>query len=152
MPSDLESDYDRQYGAPGEGAEGEEDLDTPRLKRLSEVVVTGTDWTTETIIRQLERGTIKLDPDFQRRDAWRGSRKSKFIESLIVGLPVPQLVLAENKSKRGSYIVIDGKQRLLTLRQFAAKETDLEYTPLKLETLTLRSDLNGKTLEDLAGC
>jgi hypothetical protein len=49
-------------------------------------VVTGNDWTTETVVSQLERGNIQLNPGFQRRDAWKRDRKSRFIESLIVGL------------------------------------------------------------------
>jgi hypothetical protein len=130
-------------------AEGEDDLEKADLQRLNEAVVAATDWTAETIIRQLDRGNINLNPAFQRRDAWTASRKSKFIESLILGLPIPQLVLAESKTQKGSYIIIDGKQRLLSLRQFTAKSDDKVYTPLKLQGLEIREDLMGKTLEDL---
>jgi uncharacterized protein DUF262 len=110
-------------------AEDEDDLKRADLQRLNEAVVAATDWTAETIIRQLDRGNINLNPAFQRRDAWTATRKSKFIESLILGLPIPQLVLAESKAQKGSYIIIDGKQRLLSLRQFAAKADDDVYTP-----------------------
>jgi hypothetical protein len=129
--------------------EGEEDLDEAGLRRLGEAVVSGSDWTTETILRQLERGNIVLNPDYQRRDAWRRERKSRFIESLILGLPIPQLVLAETKGRKGTFIVIDGKQRLLTLRQFASRTGDLDYPQLTLESLEVRSDLNGQTMESL---
>jgi hypothetical protein len=37
---------------------------------------------------------------------------------LIVGLPIPQIVLAESKRDRGKFIVLDGKQRLLSILQF----------------------------------
>src|SRR5579863_6855302 len=116
---------------PIEGTEGEEDLNTASLQKVTEAVVSSTDWTAETILRQLERGNIKLNPNFQRRDAWRPPGKSRFIESLILGLPIPQLVLAENKNKRGTFIVIDGKQRLLSLRQFSAESTDTAYPQLR---------------------
>lgn len=109
-------------------------------------VVSGTDWTAETIITQIDKGNIQLNPRFQRRDAWETTRKSQFIESLILGLPIPQLVLAESPSKRGAYIVIDGKQRLLSIRQFAAKTDDKTFSPLKLSGLTIREDLKGQTL------
>jgi hypothetical protein len=66
-------------------------------------------------------------------------------------LPVPPLVLAEAKGKRGSYIVIDGKQRLLTIRQFAASSDDSSYPQLKLKGLEIRPSLNGKSLSDLEG-
>jgi Protein of unknown function DUF262 len=128
--------------------ESEEDLEgDPR--RFNEAVVTATDWTTETVLSQLGRGNIQLNPRFQRRDAWTAARKSRFIESLFLGLPIPQLVLAEQRGKRGSYIVIDGKQRLLALRQFASSRDDTEFEQLRLRGLEVRQDLNGKTLDRL---
>jgi hypothetical protein len=75
-----------------------------------------TDWTTETIVSQLKRGNINLNPRYQRRNAWDPVRKSLFIESLILGLPIPEIILAEERGRKGSFIVIDGKQRLLVDR------------------------------------
>ena len=86
--------------------------------RLNPAVLHGTDWTTETIVSQLKRGNIVLNPSFQRRDAWTRQQKSRFVESLIIGLPIPQIVLAETKTNRGKFIVLDGKQRLLSILQF----------------------------------
>lgn len=131
------------------GGESEDDLQGLDPESLSEAVVFATDWTAETILRQLERGNIFMNPKYQRRDAWRVATKSRFIESLILGLPVPPLVLAEAKGKRGSYVVIDGKQRLLTIRQFAASADDSSYPQLKLRGLEIRPTLNGKSLSDL---
>jgi hypothetical protein len=98
---------------------------------------------------QINKGNILLNPDFQRRDAWDKKRKSLFVESLILGLPVPQIVLAESKERRGSYIVLDGKQRMLSIRQFAASENDPQFDQLKLTGLEIRNDLKGKTLQSL---
>jgi hypothetical protein len=128
--------------------ESEEDLTSLDAAAFSQAVVFATDWTAETILRQLDKGNISLDPGYQRRDAWRPDRKSRFIESLLLGLPIPQLVLAEAKGKKGSYIVIDGKQRLLSLRQFAAKP-ESPYSRLALTGLKIRTELNGKTLHDM---
>lgn len=111
-------------------------------------VVTGTDWTTETVISQLERKNIQLNPGFQRRDAWGVDRKSRFIESLIVGLPIPQIVLAEVKGERGKFIVLDGKQRLLSILQFWGIG-DGENNAYQLSSLTLRDDLKKRTFADL---
>lgn len=108
-----------------------------------------TDWTTETIVNQLKRGNINLNPRFQRRNAWSPQRKSLFIESLVLGLPVPQLVLAEEKGKKGSFIVIDGKQRLIAVRQFASDKDDKEFPQLKLSGLDDKKQLNGLTYETL---
>lgn len=112
-------------------------------------IVSGTDWTTETIVTQLKKQNIQLNPRFQRRDAWKRDRKSRFIESLIVGLPIPQIVLAESKQDRGKFIVLDGKQRLLAILQFwGLGEGD--NNSFGLSGLTLRKDLKRKTLQELS--
>lgn len=97
--------------------EGLEDLNL-KLEQLQNAVLWGTDWTAETIVSQIKKGRIELNPKFQRREAWDDKRKSAFIESLICGFPIPQIILAEGKTKNDPYIVIDGKQRLLSLRRF----------------------------------
>ena len=112
---------------------------------LTNAVVTATDWTTETILSQLKRGNIELTPRFQRREAWTDIRKSAFVESLFMGLPIPQIVLAERQDRRGSYIVVDGKQRLLSIRRFGVEEPDEEFDPLTLVGLKARKDLNGES-------
>lgn len=95
---------------------GDDDLLPPGA---SQAVLYASDWTVETILQQIRRGSIKLEPRFQRRDAWSISKKSAYIESILLNLPVPQIVLAESKTTRGEFIVLDGKQRLLALMQFA---------------------------------
>jgi hypothetical protein len=65
-----------------------------------------------------------------------------------LGLPIPQVVLAERTDQKGTFLVIDGKQRLLTLLQFAADE-DSEFDALSLSGLEMREDLNGLTYADL---
>ncbi|WP_439585122.1 DUF262 domain-containing protein [Dyadobacter bucti] len=70
------------------GEENEDDL-VQNLRTFEQAVVWGTDWTTETITSQLIKENIDLKPKFQRRDAWTRKAKSKFIESLFLGLPIP---------------------------------------------------------------
>lgn len=90
-----------------------------------------------------------MNPRFQRRDAWKIDRKSRFIESLIVGLPIPQIVLAESKQDRGKFIVLDGKQRLLAIMQFwgLGEGPNNSYS---LGGLTLRADLKKLSYLDLS--
>lgn len=128
--------------------ENEDDL-VQNSESFEQAVIWGTDWTTETITNQLFKKNIDLFPKFQRRDAWSEISKSKFIESLILGLPIPQIILAEKKTEKGKYIVIDGKQRLLTIRQFFARGENDEFSALKLKGLEILTDLNRKTLKDL---
>jgi hypothetical protein len=127
--------------------ESEEDSNFTAAQLLEGVSVTDSDWTAETVLSQLQKENILLNPRFQRREAWDSHRKSKFIESLMLGLPVPQLVLAELAGVRGRYVVIDGKQRLLALQNFASKGAN----GLKLSGLEIRSDLNGMSWADMQG-
>ena len=66
-----------------------------------------------------------------------------------MGLPIPQIILAEEKGKKGSFIVIDGKQRLLAIRQFVSDSNDADFPQLRLTGLSDRSDLNGLTYHQL---
>lgn len=147
MTDQTELFSDESFIEMPEAGEGVDDLAPLNQDSISQAVVSATDWTTETIISQINKGNIQLNPRFQRRDAWENQRKSRFIESLILGLPIPQLVLAESKERRGSYIVIDGKQRLLSIRQFAAEPSDTVYQ--QLSGLSLRRDLQRRSLSDL---
>ncbi|WP_343618994.1 DUF262 domain-containing protein [Ralstonia sp.] len=128
--------------------------------RFRDAVLYGTDWTVGTLVQQIEQGNIDLSPDFQRRDAWTVRAKSRFIESVALQLPIPQIVLAERKEQRGTYIVLDGKQRLLTLAQFASdlpsdhefwgKSESAHPIPLRISGLKVLDALNGKTYQDLS--
>ncbi|MCA1995504.1 MAG: DUF262 domain-containing protein, partial [Coleofasciculus sp. S288] len=118
------------------------------LEEISGIVVAGTDWTTATIVDQLVRENIQLNPRFQRRDAWNITRKSRFIESIILGFPIPQIVLASNEKERGKFIVLDGKQRLLTILQFYGK-SETQNNSFSLKGLEFRPDINGCKHEDL---
>jgi len=118
------------------------------LKEISEIIVSGTDWTTATILDQLVRENIQLNPRFQRRDAWNKVRKSRFIESIILGFPIPQIVLASNEKERGKFVILDGKQRLLTILQFYGK-SQTENNNFALTGLEFRPELNGCKYESI---
>lgn len=135
-----------QTELPEDQQEGLEDLG--EAGRRYQAVINQADWTVETIIQQIDKGNIELNPDFQRREAWRDDRKSQYIESLLLNVPVPQIVLAERKDRRGKFIVIDGKQRLLALRQFHSK--DAVFASYALSDLSIRTDLNGVNYEQLS--
>lgn len=130
--------------APRDQQEDETDLFSEETGDLNQSVLFNTDWTVGTIIDQIKKGNISLDPQFQRRNAWDSGRKSRLIESLMLGLPVPNIVLAEVKGHKGKFIVIDGKQRLLSIMEFCD-----ENNPLPLSELTLRQNLEGKTRDDI---
>ena len=114
----------------------------------SDAVLYSSDWTTETIISQLEKKNIDVNPHFQRRDAWDLTKKSRLIESIILGLPIPQIVFAEKKEARGKYIVLDGKQRLTTLLKFIGIGEG-KHNSFSLKNLQILPELNGCSYEEL---
>lgn len=73
------------------------------------------DYNITTLISLIERGYMKI-PSFQRNYVWKKDMASKFIESIIIGLPIPQLFLFEKE--RNNFLVIDGQQRLVTIYLF----------------------------------
>ena len=123
----------------------EDELRDATREFLPETVVWTTDWTTGALMEQIERGVFDVDPPFQRRSAWDDKKASLYIESLLLGCPVPPITLAETRDKNAphQYIVIDGKQRLGSLKRFAV---DRELRLAGLQTLT---NLNGKGYETI---
>ena len=149
MASEFEDEAVSEELAPDDqqedGSDFGQDFPSP-----TQAVVTATDWTTQTVLLQLSKGNIELNPAFQRRDAWKNPRKSRFIESLVLGIPIPQLVLAERKDRRNAFVVIDGKQRLLALRQFCSAEDDPDYKRFPLGGLDIKKRLNGVYYSQMA--
>ncbi|WP_414159901.1 DUF262 domain-containing protein [Pseudomonas sp. BNK-45] len=121
----------------------EDESDLSDSISFKDAIVMNADWTIETIVGQISKKNIDLQPGFQRRAAWDDVRKSRLVESIIVGMPVPNIVLAENKDHRGRFIVIDGKQRLLAINDYL-------NGGYALRGLDIRPDLNGLKYNDLA--
>ena len=121
----------------------EDQLDTDAL---TDLVLYTLDWSVQSLLERIGT-TFDVNPSFQRRDAWNAERKSLYIESLILGLPVPQVVLAEDPAHKGRFIVLDGKQRLVTIKQFAAP--DAHFKSFKLRRLEFIDNLAGMTFADL---
>lgn len=75
----------------------------------------GADYDIEGLVRRMKSGDIEV-PNFQRGYVWRIFEASRFIESLLLGLPVPSIFLARDANQK--LLVIDGQQRLRTLQYF----------------------------------
>ena len=129
----------------------EEMIQTGPSPDFNSLVVYSRDWTVDTIYDQIKQGNIDLNPKFQRRHAWKDDKKTRLIESLITGMPVPEIVFAEHPEKRRSFIVIDGKQRLLTIAGFINPEK-FEYwekPALSGKELTVKQNLDGLTFSEM---
>ena len=83
-----------------------------------DVTAAPNDFNVMTLHSFVESGAVRI-PGFQRNFVWDLGRASKLIESLILGLPVPQLFLYEQE--RNKFLVIDGQQRLMSIYYFIQK-------------------------------
>lgn len=76
----------------------------------------------------IESKDIELDPSFQRNFIWDNTRQSRLIESIFLGLPLPSIYLSQYDD--GTLTIVDGLQRLNTIRKFLKDElvlSNLEY-------------------------
>ena len=115
---------------------------------ISEVIISSSDWTTETIVDRFNRESVQIYPNSHRQNVWNLVVKSKFIESIILGLPIPQVLLAYDSKERGKYLVVDGNQRLLSIIEFYGR-SETKNNGFVLTGLEFRTDLNGCTYESI---
>ena len=96
----------------------------------------------DNIIKRLENEEIDLNPDFQRNGGlWDNSKMSRLIESIILRLPLP--IFYFDISNNDKWIVIDGLQRLTTIKRFIVDKN------LKLTNLEFLKEFQGKKFGDL---
>jgi hypothetical protein len=99
-----------------------------------------TEYSVELLAAKMRDGDYEV-PAYQREFTWEDERKSRFIESIIMGLPIPFLFFWE-KPESGKLEIVDGSQRLRTIEQFILggfRLGELEGLPL----------LSGFTFDDL---
>lgn len=98
------------------------------------------------LIDQLENDEIDLQPDFQRvTDVWDNVKKSRLIESILLGLPLPSFYFSEDPVSQ-KLSIIDGLQRICAIRDFVLEKEN----PLKLEGLQFLKNFEGFTFSQLA--
>lgn len=91
------------------------------------------------IINLYEDNELKLNPAFQRLFRWDDYQKTNFIESILLGIPIPEIFVAQKAD--GKWDIVDGVQRISTLLQLTGK---LEgYDPLILTETTYLPSLEG---------
>lgn len=83
-----------------------------------EISASPNDFNIKTLNDFIGSGVVKI-PGFQRNYVWDIKRASKLIESIIIGIPIPQIFLYEERRNR--FIVIDGQQRYMTIFYFMRK-------------------------------
>ncbi len=108
-----------------------EDADEVQVEEY-DITVSPNDFNVMTLHSFVESGAVRI-PGFQRNFVWDLGRASKLIESLILGLPVPQLFLYEQEHNK--FLVIDGQQRLMSIyyfikKRFPRRESRVELRPI----------------------
>lgn len=99
-----------------------------------------TEYSVELLTQKMDRNDFVI-PDYQREFTWEPARKSRFIESVLMGLPIPFLFFWEMND--GKLEIVDGSQRLRTLHEYILKE-------LRLSKLTELTCLNDTCFNDLS--
>ena len=115
-----------------------------------EITSFGVDFDIEGLYRRLERDEIVI-PKFQRSFIWNPRRASRFIESLLLGLPVPGIFLSRDPDS-GKYVVIDGQQRLRSIQFFyhGVFNPSLEVKNHRIFRLTgVQEEFEGRTYKEL---
>ncbi len=85
-------------------------------------------WSLRQAVDDIKEGTIDIAPDFQRASVWTLQKRSRLIESILLGIPLPALYFSADVE--GRMQVVDGVQRLGAINEFAQGKfelADLEY-------------------------
>jgi hypothetical protein len=93
----------------------EDGTEEPQVVRYS-ISSYGADYPVDGLVRRIQNGSIYV-PKFQRGFVWDINAGSRFVESLLLGLPIPSVFFSREPIS-GKLLVVDGQQRLVTLRCF----------------------------------
>lgn len=107
-------------------------------------------WNVKQIVKMMNKGNITCENAVQRGYEWSVTRASLFIHSLITGYPIPPFYA--RKTENGMYDMLDGKQRLTTLKRFFNNEFALKDVPVACYTVDgteMEVDINDCKYENL---
>jgi hypothetical protein len=105
----------------------------------------GADYTVDSIVARVKSEAFYV-PKFQRKFVWSQRHASRFIESLLMGLPVPGIFLYK-EPQTNRHLVVDGQQRLRTLQYFY----EGLFQEKKFRLIGVQPEWEGKTYEELSG-
>jgi len=103
----------------------------------------GADYPVDTLVKRM-KGEAFFVPKFQRNFVWSQRHASRFIESLLMGLPVPGIFLYK-EAESGRHLVVDGQQRLRTLQYFYSGH----FLDKAFRLIGVRPEWEGKLYEEL---
>ncbi|MBF0308895.1 MAG: DUF262 domain-containing protein [Magnetococcales bacterium] len=125
-----------------------EDIGINQPFNPSEIRVETQQMSLDTLIKRIRENEIDLSPNFQRNEVWKPLAKSRLIESLLIRIPLPAFYMDATNEDR--WVVIDGLQRLSTLRDFIIGKTENGSTEyMTLSGLEFLNELEGKLFSEL---
>lgn len=125
-------------------------LDEQIAAARKEIISDGYDMSIGEVMNLYKEKELTINPEFQRLFRWNQTQKTRFIESLLLGIPIPPIFVVQDEA--GVWELIDGLQRLSTVLEFAGvlrdkDDEDLHVNPSILEGTTFLPDLAGKAWE-----
>ena len=124
-------------------------LDQEIRDRRAEIRSDGYSMSIGELISLYQEGELDIHPEFQRFYRWSEEQKSRLIESILLGIPIPSIFVSQRED--GVWDVVDGLQRLSTIFHFVGKlKNDLGgmLEPLTLKKTKYLPSLEGKRWDD----
>src|SRR5689334_17211027 len=123
-------------------------------KRVKKVHTQSLDLSFNELLDMRSTGELDISPEYQRLFQWSVGTQSRFIESLLLEMPVPPIYVVEEED--GRYLLIDGLQRISSYLHLRGElAADHLEPPIKrgqklvLQDCDIVMELNGKTFDDL---
>lgn len=126
------------------------DLDREITEARNSLTTNRLDMSFGEIIGMYGKQEIIISPDFQRLYRWSVQQRTRFLESILLGIPIPPIFVAENKD--GQWELVDGLQRVSTILSFFGelKGPDAKkHNGWKCEEASLLPSLNGISVETM---
>lgn len=127
--------------------EKQKKLDSEILKHRSEVKTDKLDITFNELISMYESKELIITPEFQRTFRWEDERQTKFIESILLGIPIPPVFVAE--TSESVWELVDGLQRISTILSFFGVLKNDKKNNLILKSGSLLSEMEGFSIDTI---
>lgn len=135
----IEEEYDEdvQFAENKSVDEDEEQNPSSEEKRelLKKTKIVKQTWSIQEIYQKIKSNRLDLSPDYQRNEIWQIDKQTAFVESLFMGIIVPPIYVVEipgfSLLDDSTYEVVDGKQRLTTIKSFLTNNLKLDKKSLE---------------------
>jgi len=138
----LRDEGERGQLLPEVEGEDEEDDNIGSLKEEVAFQTERTNSEIDSVLNQIGRQDLILNPDWQRSFVWKLKKQRRLVESILLGLPIPSLLLFR-EPKTGARYVIDGRQRLETIARFRASKPKKGEDPVRPRFKTFPRSVEG---------